>query len=136
MTTYYLINDRVRENALQAVRANEAFGTVSVLPKRRSNEQSSKMWTMLKDVADAKPEGRQWTPEAWKAAFMHYLGHQVAFAEGLDGSGPFPYGFRSSKLSTKQMSDLIECIYKYGAENKVKWNETKKCGWIDERDEA
>jgi NinB protein len=94
----------------------------------RSTIQSDKMWAMLTDVARAKPEGRQWTPETWKAAFMHVLGHQVQFCEGLDGSGPFPLGFRSSKLTVKQMTDLIECIYEYGARHGVVWSEPKSDG--------
>jgi hypothetical protein len=50
----------------------------------------------------------------------------VAFAEGLDGSGPFPLGFRSSKLTKPQMSDLIETIFEYGARHNVEWSEKGK----------
>jgi hypothetical protein len=47
----------------------------------------------------------------------------VQFADGLDGAGPFPLGFRSSKLTKQQMSDLIEVIYEYGARHGVEWSE-------------
>lgn len=87
---------------------------------------------MLADVARAKPEGRNWVPETWKAAFMHSLGHQVMFAEGLDGSGPFPIGFRTSRLTVKQMIDLITTIQKYGDEHDVEWREAVKGGFIDD----
>jgi hypothetical protein len=30
---------------------------------------------------------------------------------------------RTSKLNVKEFSDLIECIYAYGAEHGVKWSE-------------
>jgi len=76
---------------------------------------------MLSDVSRAKPEGRKWTPETWKAAFMHALGHQVRFCEGLDGSGPFPLGFHSSRLNKQQMADLITTIIEYGDRHGVKW---------------
>lgn len=85
----------------------------------RSTDQNSKMWAMLSDVSRAKPEGRSWVPETWKAAFMHCLGHQVQFCEGLDGAGPFPLGFRSSRLTVSQMADLITCIAEYGARHGV-----------------
>jgi hypothetical protein len=128
---YILINEQVRQNALAAVAAAPDNWVVSVSEKKRSEIANSKMWAMLHDVAKASPEGRQWTPETWKTAFMHYLGHQVMFAEGLDGSGPFPIGFRSSRLTVPQMSDLITCIYKYGDEHGVIWSDTDKGGFTD-----
>jgi hypothetical protein len=130
--TFILISDRVRDNALSAVRDAPDGWRVKVEPPLRSGDQNSKMWAMLSDVARAKPEGRNWPPETWKAAFMHFLGHQVMFAEGLDGTGPFPLGFRSSQLSVRQMVDLIDCIYRYGDEHGVEWRETRKGGFFDE----
>ena len=64
---------------------------------------------------------------------MHSLGHQVLFADGLDGSGPFPVGFRTSRLTVKQMTDLIDSIYAYGSEHGVEWRETRRGGFMDER---
>lgn len=87
---------------------------LSIREASRSNDQNSKMWAMLSDISRAMPEGRHWTPETWKAAFMHVLGHHVKFCEGLDNSGPFPLGFSSSKLTVRQMADLITCIQEYG----------------------
>jgi len=102
---------------------------VSIKKATRSLEQNAKMWAMLHDVARSKPEGRTWTPDTWKAAFMHAAGHQVQFAEGLDGSGPFPVGFRSSHLSVGQMADLITVIQEYGDRHGVHWQETDRSGW-------
>lgn len=131
--TFILISDRVRENAIEAIRTAPADWRVKVEPPLRTTDQNSKLWAMLSDVARAKPEGRNWTPETWKAAFMHHLGHQVLFAEGLDGSGPFPIGFRTSKLTVRQMIDLIDCISAYGGLHQVEWRETRKGGFMDER---
>lgn len=89
----------------------------------RNLDQNAKMWAMLSDVSRAKPEGRMWPPETWKAAFMHSLGHQVQFADGLDGSGPFPIGFRTSRLTVRQMADLITVIAEYGDRHGVRWSE-------------
>ena len=96
---------------------------VTMKKKSRSNEANAKMWAMLSDVSRAKPEGRNWTPDTWKAAFMHSLGHQILFCEGLDDSGPFPVGFRSSQLSVREMADLITVIYEYGNRHGVLWSE-------------
>ena len=130
--TFILISDKVRENAAKAVRDALPGWRIKVEPPLRSDPQNDKMWAMLSDVARAKPEGRNWTKDTWKAAFMHYLGHQVMFAEGLNGSGPFPVGFRSSRLTVRQMIDLIDCIYAYGAEHGVQWQETRRGGFMDE----
>lgn len=99
---------------------------VTVRAATRSTEQNAKMWAMLSDISRAKPEGRHWVPETWKAAFMHCLGHQIQFCEGLDNSGPFPLGFRSSRLSVSQMADLITCIQEYGDRHSVVFSEPKQ----------
>ena len=134
--TFILISDQVRANALEAVRSAGRDAVVTVAAAGRTKDQNSKMWAMLNDVARAKPEGRNWVPETWKAAFMHFLGHQVMFAEGLDGTGPFPVGFRTSRLGIRQMADLITCIYEYGDRHGVEWKETRKGGFFDEAREA
>ena len=97
-------------------------GIVKIGDAKRTQEQNDKMWAMISDVSRAKPEGRRHTPEVWKALFMHACGHAVQFEQGLDGQ-PFPVGFRSSRLSKSQMSDLIEFIYSYGAQHGVVWSE-------------
>ena len=99
---------------------------VSILAATRSNEQNSKLWAMLEDVRRTEPEGRKWPRETWKAAFMHALGHVIEWQPGLDDSGPFPAGFRSSHLNVEQMSNLIEFIYEYGARHDVEWRETER----------
>ena len=94
---------------------------MEVREPRRTGDQNAKMWAMISDVSRAKPEGRRHTPDDWKAIFMHACGHEVQFEQGIDGR-PFPTGFRSSRLSKQQMSDLIECIYEYGSRHGVQWS--------------
>lgn len=126
--TYVLHTDRIRENACRAILRAEPGYVVTIAEPMRSSVQNSRMWAMLTDIADAQPEGRQWTPETWKSAFMHYLGHQVRFCEGLMGTGPFPMGFHSSRLSVREMADLITCIQQYGDEHGVKWSDPESVG--------
>lgn len=96
---------------------------VTVKEASRNTLQNARMWAMLSDISRAKPEGRHWTPETWKCAFMHSLGHQVRFCEGLDNSGPFPMGFHSSRLTVRQMADLITVISEYGDRHQVPWTD-------------
>lgn len=98
---------------------------LTIREAKRSTEQNDKMWSMLSDISRAMPQGRRHTPEVWKALFMHACGHAVQFEMGLNGQ-PFPTGFRSSRLTKAQMSDLIEFLYAYGAEQGVRWTEPEK----------
>ncbi len=43
----------------------------------------------------------------------------MKFEVGLDGSGAFPVGFRSSQLGVSQMSLCIEKAFEYGAKHGV-----------------
>ena len=88
----------------------------------RTSVPVRKLWAMLSDVSRAKPDDRAHNPETWKALFMNACGHATRFEVGLEGE-PFPVGFRSSRLSKKQMSDLIEFVYAYGTQRGVIWSE-------------
>lgn len=111
-----------REFAKRLIDLAPVDAVVRVTEARRTLDQNSKLWAMLSDVSRAKPNGRCQTPEVWKALFMHACGHSVQFEMGLNGQ-PFPVGFSSSKLTKRQMADLIESIYAYGAEHGVVWTE-------------
>lgn len=128
MPKIYLVGPPQRAYAAAALAQAPDRAVVSITAEKRTTPQNAKMWAMLQDVARAEPEGRKWTSDTWKAAFMQSLGHQCAFAEGLDGSGPFPVGFRSSNLSVPQMRDLIEVIYEYGSRHGVEWREAERSG--------
>lgn len=95
-----------------------------VEPPRRTGDQNDKLWAMLTDVSVSKPNGRRMTPEQWKCVFMQACGWEVQFLEGLDGQ-PFPAGFRSSRMTKKQMSDLIEFIQAWGDQNGVRWQKAE-----------
>lgn len=99
---------------------------LTIKEAKRTIEQNDKLWAMLSDISRSKPLGRHHTPEVWKQLAMHACGHTVQFESGLNGQ-PFPTGFRSSRLSKSQMSDLIEFLYSFGAEHNVRWT-----GDIDE----
>jgi hypothetical protein len=92
---------------------------VTIKEETRRDAQNRLFWEIMGDLAKAEPDGRKWTKETWRDAIMHARGHQVQFAQALDGSGPFPVGFRSSHLSVSQMSEVIEYAFSYGAERGV-----------------
>ncbi|MCX5581465.1 recombination protein NinB [Kaistia terrae] len=130
--TVILRGDVQRAFAKKLIDKAPANAVVRVKEAKRSDAQNDKMWAMLADVSRSKPEGRQWADETWKCAFMHALGHQVKFAEGLDGSGPFPLGFRSSRLTVRQMADLITYMQEYGDRHGVRWSDE----WAEQQRDA
>jgi hypothetical protein len=121
--TVILIGQSQRDFAKRLIDAAPKNAVVKISPEARSLDANAKMWACLSDIARAKPDGRHWTAETWKSAFLHALGHQVQFAEGLDNSGPFPLGFRSSKLTKPQMANLITVIQEYGDRHGVIWSD-------------
>ena len=120
--TVILAGPPQRSLAKRLIDAAPDGGVVTVKEPTRNLDQNALMWALLSDVSRAKPEGRRWTPETWKAAFMHSLGHQVQFCEGLDGCGPFPVGFRTSRLTVRQMADLITVVQEYGDRHGIAWS--------------
>jgi len=120
--TIKLTNRFARERAHSLVEKAPERAVVNIRPETRSNEQNAAMWAMLSDVSRSKPEGRELTPEVWKSLFLHALGHAQRFEMALDGNGVVPVGFRSSRLTKEEMSDLLEMIQEYGARHGVRWS--------------
>jgi hypothetical protein len=113
--TVVLVGERQREFAHKLVSQAPVGFVVTVKPQTRSGEQNNLMWQLLTQLSKAKPNGREHSPDTWKVLALHACGHACQFEIGLNGQ-PFPTGFRSSKLTKAQMSDLVEWIYQYAAE--------------------
>ena len=120
--TIILRSDYQRTLAKRLVDGSPVDSVVTFREATRSLEQNAKMWPMLSDISRAEPKGWKFTNDEWKLIMMHGCGWEVQFLPGLDGR-PFPQEFRSSKLSVKQMSDLIEFMYAFGSEHGVEWSE-------------
>lgn len=121
--TFRLNSDLQRQRAKGLIDRAPPGYEFSVTAPKRTNDQNAKMHAMLADIALAKPEGRCLTPDVWKALFLHALDHDIRLEPALDGRGMIPIGFRSSRLSKQQFSDLIEIISEYGARHSVRWSD-------------
>jgi hypothetical protein len=120
--TVILAGQSQRDLAKRLIDRAPPYAVVNMREASRTTDQNAKMWAMLSDISRAKPQGRQHTAEMWKALFMHACGHAVQFETSLDGQ-PFPVGFRSSRLSKRQMVDLIDFIGSYGAQHGIRWSD-------------
>jgi len=121
--TFVLYDESARNRVMRHVSRLPLGYVVRTEEQRRSQIQNDKMWAMLTDVARQKPQGRVWTPEQWKAPFMDACGKKPIYGENLEGDGFICLGYKSSRLNKAEFSDLIECIYEYGARHDVQWSE-------------
>jgi hypothetical protein len=95
--------------------------TVEVKEATRSNEQNARMWAMLGDVSKQVVwHGRKLTPEEWKHVFSASLKRQDV-VPGLDGSFVV-LGLSTSKMTVREMSDLMELIQVFGAQRDVRFS--------------
>lgn len=116
--TVILAGPSQRAMATRLVMQAPDRATVTIKPEKRTSAQNDLMWALLSDISRAKPDGRTHTPEVWKELFCHACGHAVQFEMGLNGQ-PFPVGFRTSRMSKAEMTDLIEFILSWCAEHDV-----------------
>jgi hypothetical protein len=94
---------------------------------KRTLPQNDRMWAMLTDVSQqAALGGKKFTPEQWKVIFLHALGQEITLLPSLDGNSFVPWGQSSSDLSKSEMTDLIELIFKFGAEHGVQFQDEKE----------
>lgn len=120
--TVRLASAKQRDLAKRLIDLAPEGAVVNIREAKRTLDQSAKMWAMLSDISRSKPDGRVHTAEVWKQLMMAACGHEVQFLMGLDGN-PFPHGFKSSRLSKKEMADLLTFILAYGDEKGVRWSE-------------
>ena len=86
----------------------------------RNLEQNAKMWAMLTDISDQVVwYGQKLTKENWKDIITASYKKQTA-VPGIDG-GFVILGARTSQMSIKEMSDVIEIAYAFGSEQNVIW---------------
>ena len=90
----------------------------------RNVEQNSLMWAMLGEVAEQVIwHGQKLKDYEWKDVFTAALKRQKV-VPGIDG-GFVVIGAHTSKMPKKDMTDLIELMYAFGAEHDVKFTETR-----------
>lgn len=113
-----LSTKEARQRAISLVSSAPENYVVTIAEPTRSVDQNARLWAHLSDISRAEPMGRKYTSEMWKCVFMSACGYEVQFLQGLDGT-PFPSGFKSSKMTVKQMADFISYIEAWMAEQGI-----------------
>ena len=98
-----------------------AIGQV-IKKNRRSIGQNALMWSLLGDISrQVEWHGEKMTKKDWKWVFTAAIRRQ-RMVPGIDGGIVF-LGEPTSGMSKQEMSDLIELLYSFGAEQVVEWTD-------------
>lgn len=116
--TIRLVGPKQRKLAYQLIDIAPDGAVVNIKEASRSLDQNALVWQILSDIARAKPDGRVMKTEEWKILMMDACGHKPKFIPGLDG-GFVCAGYRSSRLTKAEFSELIECAMEYAARHGV-----------------
>lgn len=120
-----------REQAIQWVQKSPTGTRVEFKGPARSLDQNSRFWAMLTDVAvQGRIDGRRFNTEQWKLMFLHAYaeerGIEIRYLPALNRAGMFPCGMSSSDLSVSEMSELMDFISAWGAENNIKFHDQEE----------
>lgn len=98
---------------------------ITVAEPKRSLEQNAAMWSALADVSRQV----KWpmngalqllSPDDWKQILSAGLKREQRVAAGMDG-GFVILGQRTSQMSQREMGELLDLIYAFGAEHGVEF---------------
>lgn len=113
---YFLVNQKVRERVKSLIDLAPEGWIVKIEEPKRNREQNDLLHAEIQDIVD---EGRKWanqtwTVEQWKrlltAAWCRATGQGVQMVPALDGQGFDVLYQRTSDLSKRECSELIEFI--------------------------
>jgi hypothetical protein len=123
---FILAHPIARQRALEAVKTAPDGFAVSVSEPTRSLDQNSRLWAMLGDVSrQVEWYGRKLDSESWKHIFSSAL-KKMDVVPNLDGTGFVALGLSTSRMSKRELGDLMELISAFGAERGVEWSEPER----------
>lgn len=125
---FHLNSQAVRSNASQAVFGAPEGYRVVISPRNRTLDQNDLLWSCLTDLSKQVKwplNGKEETlsPEDWKDIMTASMSQENRIAQGVRG-GFVMLGQKTSRMSVKKMTDLINFIHAFGTEQGVNWSPT------------
>ncbi|MEZ2742651.1 recombination protein NinB [Paenalcaligenes hominis] len=125
---FHLVNDSVRRNARQAVLEAPENYLCEIRQRTRSLDQNNLMWAVLTDLSrqvlwPVNGVKQRLSSEDWKSIITASLHEENRMAQGING-GFVLLGKSTSRMSIKEMTEVIEFAHAFGAERGVKWSPT------------
>ena len=113
--TLILAHAEARARACQAIKEAPEGYAVTIAEPKRSLDQNARLWASLSDIAQqVEWYGRKLSPEDWKHIFTSSLS-KLEVVPNLDGTGFVALGLSTSRMSKREVSELLELMYAFGA---------------------
>lgn len=131
---FHLVNDAIKQNAINFIRElpvdDKRPLVLDIKEMTRTAIQNKKMWPLLKDLsAQVVWFGNKYDSDDWKDLITAMIAkskkQEQRMAPGLDG-GIVMFGQRTSKMTVRQMVEVIEAIYWFGTQQNVKFSEKSR----------
>ena len=125
--TFKLIHATARHGAVEAVKRAPDGYVCEVRPAKRSLDQNAALHRAISKIADQfEWHGRKLDLTTWKrlcvAAWLREKGEQPQLVPALDGNGFDVIYEPTSKMTVAQVSELIEWVLAFGAQNGVNFD--------------
>lgn len=121
-----LVGDAQRAHAKRLIDEAPAGHIMTLQQETRSIQSNRLMWALIADIRAQNPDMAQFTPDQVKLRFLNALDSEMQFLPELWGGGMFAVGQRSSTLSKRDFSLLVELVFKWGAENGIRWSDKSR----------
>lgn len=120
---FILRDEAIRRRCQTAVWDAQDGHKVTISEPTRSLEQNSRLWPSLTEISKQVDwYGRKLSPDDWKHVFTSSL-KKMDVVPNLEGTGFVALGLSTSKMTKRELSDLLELIYSFGAERGVKFHD-------------
>lgn len=125
---FNLVSPLVRRNAAHAIASAPDGYRVELRPRTRTLDQNNILWSILTDISKqvefvVNGELVKVSPEEVKDILTAGLRRETRMAMGIDG-GMVILGQRTSKMTVRQMTELIELAHAFGTQRGVEWSPT------------
>lgn len=131
---FHLVSESVKQSAINYIQSLPVdYKRPLVLDIKESTRtlgQNRKMWPLLKDLSDQVIwYGNRYDSDDWKDLITALVAkskkQEQRMAPGLDG-GVVMFGQRTSKMTVREMVEVIEAIYWFGTQQGVKFSEKSR----------
>ena len=106
-----------RANAVKAIWQSPDGYVVEIKEPTRTLEQNAKLHAMLGELVKSghRWAGQKMSMDDWKALFTAVICRDQRTVPGIDG-GIVVLGKRTSTMSSREIRDMIECLYAFGSD--------------------
>lgn len=127
--TIRLVGPTQREYAKKLIDEAPDGYAAAIGEETRTQAQNRLMWPLIADIQNQVPEMSTYSADDIKLRFLNALGTELRFLPELEGAGMFPVGQKSSTLTKKQFTGLVELMFMFGAKHGVKWSKRAVDAW-------